>query len=365
MRGRRRMAGARTGLLLSGAALVALVVAAVGLARTATAPTIVNDPTISGSAIVGETLTGNTGTWSGTKPITYAAQWLRCDSKGESCDLISGATKTTYKLVSNDLGSTIRVRVTATNSDGSKFETSKQTAVVAQASGKPANTKPPTISGSPLVGSSLSANTGTWVGTEPITYSYQWQRCDSSGNACSARSGETSADYTVVKNDVGKTLRVQVKGKNSRGSGSAISAATAVVQDATGGVITLPNGEKSVPVADVPKGERLIVDQVQFNPNPVTSRSVPIQVRIKVEDTRGYVVRDALVFLRSTPILTETPTDAPTGTDGWITYHVMPRSDFPLKTGYSVQFYVKAYRKGDPTLAGIAGYRLVQVATHS
>jgi hypothetical protein len=36
---------------------------------------------------------------------------------------------------------------------------------------------------------------------------------------------------------------------------------------------------------------------------------------------------------------------------------------FPLKNGYNVQFYVKAYRKGDPSLAGISGTRLVRVAT--
>ena len=116
-------------------------------------------------------------------------------------------------------------------------------------------------------------------------------------------------------------------------------------------------------VADVPKGERLIVDTVTFNPNPVKSRSHPITVTITVKDTRGYFVRNAYVFLRSTPIVTSTPTDAQTATDGKVAYAVAPRSDFPLKTGYSVQFYVKAYRKGDPTLAGIAGTRLVQVAT--
>ena len=35
---------------------------------------------------------------------------------------------------------------------------------------------------------------------------------------------------------------------------------------------------------------------------------------------------------------------------------------FPaLRNGYSLQFYVKAYRQGDPVLGGIAGTRLVQV----
>ena len=108
-----------------------------------------------------------------------------------------------------------------------------------------------------------------------------------------------------------------------------------------------------------------IVQTVDFSPNPVRSRSSSITVTITVKDTRGYFVRNAYVFLRSTPILTSTPTDAQTATDGRITYAVTPRSDFPLQNGYSVQFFVKAYRKGDPTLAGISGTRLVQVATAS
>ena len=84
---------------------------------------------------------------------------------------------------------------------------------------------------------------------------------------------------------------------------------------------------------------------------------------ITVKDTRGNLVRNAFVFLRSTPIVTSTPKDAQTGNDGKITYSVTPESDFPIKNGYSVQFYVKAYKKGDPALAGISGTRLVQVAT--
>jgi hypothetical protein len=231
--------------------------------------------------------------------------------------------------------------------------------------GVPASSSAPTISGSPEVGSTLTGSTGSWVGDQPITYSYRWLRCDSAGNACKEISGKTNATYKVVQADVGKTLRLRVIAKNSRGQSDAFSTATEVVKEASGGggIITLPNGEKSVDVKDVPKGERLIVDRVEFQPNPVTSRNTTIVVRIKVEDTRNYVVRGAFVFFRSTPVVTSTPTDAQTGTDGWITYSVRPESDFPLKTGYSVQFYVKAYRKGDPTLAGVAGTRLVQVAT--
>jgi hypothetical protein len=46
-----------------------------------------------------------------------------------------------------------------------------------------------------------------------------------------------------------------------------------------------------------------------------------------------------------------------------VQYGVRPEADFPLRDGYNVQFYVKAYRTGDPVLAGVAGSRLVQVGT--
>ena len=95
---------------------------------------------------------------------------------------------------------------------------------------------------------------------------------------------------------------------------------------------------------DVPKEQRLVVDQVQFNPNPVTSRNSTITVRIKVKDTRGNVVRNATVFIRSTPKVTSGGDNAATATDGWVQYSLLPTDEFPLKTGYNVQFFVKAYR---------------------
>jgi hypothetical protein len=129
------------------------------------------------------------------------------------------------------------------------------------------------------------------------------------------------------------------------------------------GAIRLSNGEISIPVTSVPSNQRLIVDRVDFAPNPVQTRNTVITIRLKVKDTRGYVVRDALVFVRSTPVVTGTPPTQRTGQDGWVQYGVQPEADFPLKNGYNVQFYVKAYRAGDPVLAGVAGSRLVQVGT--
>jgi hypothetical protein len=349
--------------LVPAATLAALLAVSSASGRSQAAPTNTKEPTISGVPLVGNTLTANRGTWKGKGPMNFAFRWGRCDTNAANCLGISGATQKTYQLTNADVGHTIRVRVIAKNPDGQTTADSNATSIVSTQSGAPANSKAPAISGSAIVGSTLSANVGTWVGNTPITYAYKWQRCDSAGNACKDLQA-SGASYSVVKGDLGKTLRVKVTAKNSVGKSTAFSEATAVVQDATGGgVIVLPNGEKSVPATDVPNTARLIVSQVNFSPNPVTSRQTLLQIRVKVKDTRGYVVRGAIVFVRSTPILTAAAPQDPTGTDGTITYTVLPRSDFPLKTGYSVQFFVKAFRKGDPTLAGIAGYRLVQVAT--
>jgi hypothetical protein len=103
----------------------------------------------------------------------------------------------------------------------------------------------------------------------------------------------------------------------------------------------------------------MYVAQVRFTPSFVRSRTQVLTVRVRIQDTRGYVVRDALVFLRSTPRVTTGATQ-PSAMDGWVTFQLQPLSTFPAKRG-AVQFFVKAYRTGDPPLAGVAGYRLVQV----
>jgi hypothetical protein len=111
---------------------------------------------------------------------------------------------------------------------------------------------------------------------------------------------------------------------------------------------------------------RLVVDSVLFDPNPVRSRTNPIYVSVRVTETgKGYVVRNATVFIRSTPLLTSSGDNGLTAVDGWITYKLQAESDFPLKNGHNVQFFVKAYRNGDPSLGGIHGTRLVQVPTKS
>jgi hypothetical protein len=98
------------------------------------APTNTEPPTIAGTAAVGQTLKASTGSWT-ESPTSYAYQWQRCDSGGAGCAPISLATAPSYEVGSADVGKTLRVAVTASNSAGpSTPASSEHTAVVQQAS---------------------------------------------------------------------------------------------------------------------------------------------------------------------------------------------------------------------------------------
>lgn len=183
-------------------------------------------PTISGIPQVGQTLTATPGTWTGS-PSTFTYRWQRCDPTGANCADIPAATGQTYVLTDSDVGSTIRVVVSAQNALGTATATSAPTAVVS-ALGAPTSTSLPTISGTPQVGQTLTAGTGSWTG-DPTSFSFQWQRCDAGGANCVDFPGATSGTYVPVSADVGSTIRVAVTARNSVGEATAVSAPTSVV----------------------------------------------------------------------------------------------------------------------------------------
>jgi hypothetical protein len=103
----------------------------------------------------------------------------------------------------------------------------------AAATAPPRNTVRPTISGTARQGDLLVADPGSWSGTQPMTFTYQWRRCDTDGSSCSNIIGATGKTYTVTSADVGNGLRVRVRATNSVGSATATSPARSVVATET------------------------------------------------------------------------------------------------------------------------------------
>ena len=209
-----------------------------------TAPANTAVPTITGTPQQGSVLTASTGTWTGTTPISYAYQWQSCPAGGGgTCTPISGAVNPTYTTVAADVGTTIDVSVTATNTAGNATATSAATATITGPTPPPpptapANTAAPTITGTPQQGSVLTASTGTWTGTTPISYAYQWQSCPAGGGTCTPISGAVNPTYTTVAADVGTTIDVSVTATNTAGNATATSAPTATITSPpTSGVI--------------------------------------------------------------------------------------------------------------------------------
>jgi hypothetical protein len=192
-------------------------------------PASSDPPAVSGNAQEGQTLTSSTGSWSGTSPLTYAYQWLRCDPAGANCAPITGATANSYLLGSSDVGSTARSRVTASNTAGSASAQSSPTEVVVSAPIPPSWSLFPAVSGNAQEGQTLTSSTGSWSGTSPLIYAYQWLRCDPAGANCAPITGAIAQSYPVGPTDVGATLRSRVTASNTAGSASAQSTQTEVV----------------------------------------------------------------------------------------------------------------------------------------
>jgi large repetitive protein len=185
---------------------------------SATAPANTVPPSISGTVTVGSTLTASPGTWSGTPAPTFTYQWKQCDSAGANCSALSSATGSTYAVVAGNVGFTLRVNVTATNSAGSPNLDSAQTAVVTGATGVPVNLTAPAITGTPRVGSPITTTNGTWNPTA-TSYTYQWKRCDAAGANCVSVTGATVATYTPVAADLNLRLLATVTASNASGPG--------------------------------------------------------------------------------------------------------------------------------------------------
>ena len=99
----------------------------------------------------------------------------------------------------------------------------------------------------------------------PISFTYQWSRCDATGKTCKDISGENNNTYSVLQADVGSTLIVTVVGSNSDGKDSQPSQPTAVVQ-APPPPTGCPSGTGPIQIADLASPAHLQIDPGSVSP---------------------------------------------------------------------------------------------------
>ncbi|WP_426976342.1 hypothetical protein ACQCSU_16490 [Pseudarthrobacter sp. O4] len=212
-----------------------------------TAPT----PTIAGTPQVAQPLTATAGVWA-PSPASFRYQWYRAGV------LVLGATAATYTPTASDVAATLSVKVTGSRSGYSSVsKTSALTTAVAKGS---LTRSTPTVTGTPMVGTALTAAPGAW-GPGAVTLRYQWYR---SGAVII---GANAATYTPVTEDLGAILTVKVTGsKTGFTTSSRTSAPTAAV--AKGSLV------RATPVitGTAKVGSTLTANPGTWGPAPVTLR---------------------------------------------------------------------------------------------
>ena len=181
-------------------------------------------PTIGGTPQVDQTLTADTSPiddQDGLTNVSYGYQWLAGGSD------IDGATGSSYELTSSEQGQTIKVRVTFTDDrDNAETLTSEATVAVVAAPNRDA-TGAPTISGTPQVDQTLTADTSSIAdedGLTNVSYEYQWIAEESDIE------GATGSSYTLSSSEQGQTIQVRVTFTDDRDNAETLtSAATGVV----------------------------------------------------------------------------------------------------------------------------------------
>jgi hypothetical protein len=235
----------------------------------------------------------------------------------------------------------------------------------------PTNSAVPTISGTTQEGSTLTASSGSWGGTTPITYSYQWRRCDRSGAGCSSISGANTSTYQLRAADVNHTIRVRVTAKNSDGSAQATSDNTATITKAVSAPTTVngcpASGTGVVDVSQITSPAHLVIDGQTATPSVITKADKTITLRFHVSAcSNNRPVQNALVLAEAIPFQQfDVPAEVSTDATGWATVTLHQSVSFPASSKQQIlAVFVRARKTGEPLLGGIAARRLVSFPVH-
>jgi hypothetical protein len=228
----------------------------------------------------------------------------------------------------------------------------------------PSNTTPPTISGTPTVGSVLTASNGIWTGTTPIAYTYEWRRCDATGGSCSNISGATNSTYTLANVDSGNTLRVRVTATNSDGHDESTSVPTAVItSQPTPPATGCPAGTGGIQIADLSLPARLAVQAPSSTPGTVTPGAATLNLTVHIQACGGRPVQGALVYVSAIPFNQYgTPPEATTDANGVATLSMSQRAGFPAaRQQQLLVLYVRARKNGEPIGQGVSSTLLASL----
>ena len=204
---------------------------AVAAAPAANSPAI-GVPTISGTAQVGETLEADTSGVTdedGLEDVEFSYQWMSNDGNADTD--IQDATASTYEVSDDDVGNTVKVRVSFTDDAGNEETlTSAATGAVDARPNSPA-TGAPTIRGTAQVGETLTADTSGIADMDGLTnglYGYQWVKND--GTTDSDITGAMGSTYRLGADDQGKAIKLRVRFSDDAGNWETLtSSATAAV----------------------------------------------------------------------------------------------------------------------------------------
>ena len=184
-------------------------------AKPNTAPTGL--PTISGTPQVDQTLTADTSTiddQDGLTSVSYEYQWIAGGTD------IAGATGSSYLLTSSEQGKTIQVKVSFTDDADNKETLTSEATIEVAAKPNTAPTGLPTISGTPQVDQTLTADTSEISDSDGLTsvsWEYQWT---AGGTDIT---GATASSYQLTSSEQGKTIQVRVTFTDDRNNAEALT----------------------------------------------------------------------------------------------------------------------------------------------
>jgi hypothetical protein len=207
---------------------------------------------------------------------------------------------------------------------------------------------PPAIYGTAKEGSTLTAVPGSWSGSPTPDFSFGWLRCERNNGLCLPILGAEGPNYVLRAEDGGRELRVVVTASNTVGTATATSPPSGVVSPS--GLLRMLEGTESVPASGVISPDRLVIRRARFR----FAGARTVVARLRVGDTRGYVVRGALVSIRPARAGEASMTrQVATSVSGDATLRFMV-SAARLARGGSLVVIVQATKRGDKAAQSVA-----------